>query len=179
MASQAPNADDLISVGHISAPHGIRGWTWIHSLTEPSVNIFGYLPWYLKTKEGFKAVKVLEWNQQGKGVIARLDVCIDRTAAELWRNTEIWVPKSALPELPEGDYYWSDLMDLSVKTPSGQLLGQVETMMETGSNDVIVVRACEGSLDKQERLIPWLPGTVVKQVDLEAGVIVVDWDPEF
>lgn len=178
-ATAAVDADDLIAVGHVSSAHGIKGWVWVHALTDPSSNIFGYRPWYLKTREGFRAVKVVDWREQGKGVVAQLDITPDRNAAEALRNLEIWVPKSALPELEEGDYYWSDLIDLEVRTVSGQLLGVVHSLMETGSNDVLVVQASAGSLDGRERLVPWVPGNVVKDVDLAGRVITVDWDAEF
>jgi 16S rRNA processing protein RimM len=178
-AASAPVAEDMIAVGHVSSPHGIKGWVWVIALTDPASNIFGYLPWYLKTRDGFRAVKVLEWREQGKGIVAQLDIAPDRTAAEALKNLEIWVPKNALPELEEGDYYWSDLIDLEVRTASGQLLGTVHSLMETGSNDVLVVQGTAESLDRNERLIPWLPGSVVKNVDLAARTITVDWDPGF
>ncbi len=177
--AQVPAASDLIAIGHVSTPYGVKGWVWVHALTDPITNLFGYQPWYLKTREGFKAVKVLEWRGQGKGIVAQLDLSPDRNAAEALRNLEIWVRKDALPELEEGDYYWSDLIDLAVRTTDGQLLGTVHSMMETGSNDVLVVQASTGSLDDQERLVPWLPGEVVKDVDLVGRVITVDWDPAF
>lgn len=178
-APSAESADDMIAVGHVSAPHGIKGWVWVHSQTDPVSNIFGYRPWYLKSRDGFRQIKVVEWREQGKGVVALLDVVTDRNDAEALRNQEIWVPKSALPELEEGDYYWSDLVDLEVRTEAGQLLGIVHSLMETGSNDVLVVQGNADSLDRNERLIPWLPGSVVKNVDLVGRVITVDWDPGF
>ncbi len=178
-APAVPDASDLINVGHVSTPYGVKGWVWVHSLTDPITNLFGYQPWYLKTREGFRAVKVLEWREQGKGVVAQLDISPDRNAAELLRNLEIWARKDALPELEEGDYYWSDLIDLSVRTQDGQLLGTVHSLMETGANDVLVVQASAGSIDERERLVPWVPGDVVKDVDLVARMITVDWDPEF
>jgi 16S rRNA processing protein RimM len=51
--------------------------------------------------------------------------------------------------------------------------------METGSNDVLVVRKSKGSIDSKERLIPYLPEQVLKSIDLDAGRIEVDWDSEF
>ncbi|MDI1300381.1 MAG: ribosome maturation factor RimM [bacterium] len=177
--ASCPSAANLIATGHVSTAYGLKGWVWVHALTDPVSNIFGYQPWYLKTREGFRPVKVLEWRTQGKGVVARLDLAPDRTAAEALKNLEIWVPKDALPELEEGDYYWSDLIDLEVRTESGQILGVVDGLMETGSNDVVVVKAAKGSMDDRERVIPWLPGSVVKNVDLVGRVITVDWDPEF
>jgi 16S rRNA processing protein RimM len=91
-----------------------------------------------------------------------------------------------LPDLPSGDYYWHQLQGLNVyaieDSDDGDgkiLLGQVDHLIETGSNDVLVVRKCKGSLDGKERLIPYLPDQVVLAVDLESGTIEVDWDPEF
>lgn len=178
-AASAVSVDDLIAVGHVSTPHGIKGWVWVHSQTDPVSNIFGYRPWYLKSRDGLKAVKVVEWREQGKGVVALLDIVTDRTVAESLKNQEILVPKTALPELEEGDYYWSDLVDLEVRTEAGVLLGIVHSLMETGSNDVLVVQGTAESLDRNERLIPWLPGSVVKNVDRVGRVITVDWDPGF
>ena len=100
-APAVPEASDLISVGHVSTPYGVKGWVWVHSLTDPITNLFGYQPWYLKTREGFRPVKVLEWREQGKGIVAQLDISPDRNAAELLRNLEIWARKDALPELEE------------------------------------------------------------------------------
>lgn len=178
-AAAAVAADDLIAVGHIGTAHGIKGWVWVQARTESPGSIFGYQPWYLKTREGFQQVEVVDWREQGKGVVAQLNITPDRNAAELLRNIEIWVPKEALPILEEGDYYWSDLVDLEVRTESGLILGTVEGLMETGSNDVLVVRPSANSMDKNERLIPWLPGQVVKNVDLAGRSITVDWDPAF
>ena len=74
--------------------------------------------------------------------------------------------------MEDGGFYWADLVGLRVATTCGVDLGEVERMMETGANDVMVVR---GEL---ERLIPFLPGTVVQSVDVERGAIVVDWHPD-
>lgn len=175
----AVSAESLIKVGHVNSPYGIKGWVWVHSLTDPLANMFDYQPWYLCRAGRFEPVEVAEWREQGKGLVVRFQGCDDRNAIEGLRGVEIWVPKSALPVLEDGDYYWSELEDLAVVTLKGELLGRVQAMMETGSNDVLVVRACEGSVDRQERLLPWLPGQVVQQVDKAAGRIVVDWDVDF
>ena len=55
------------------------------------------------------------------------------------------------------------------------MLGTVDYLIDTGANDVLVVKACEGSIDKRERLIPYVPDSTVIQVDLDEGLIVVDW----
>ena len=102
----------------------------------------------------------------------------DRTLAEAYRGLEIVVPENALPALPEGDYYWRDLQGLQVwcQTAGDKvLLGTVDYLIETGANDVLVVKACKDSIDTRERLIPYLPGNTVTRVDLEEAIIEVDW----
>lgn len=96
-------------------------------------------------------------------------------------NCEIFIDASQLPDLNSGEYYWKDLLGCQVVTVSGYQLGQVINMIETGSNDVLVVKA---NLKKdafciQERLIPFLEGQVIKHVDIAVRIIKVDWDPSF
>ena len=111
-------------------------------------------------------------------MIAHLKGVDDRSQAEELKGLEISVPRAELPELTEDEFYWHQLEGLSVYA-GDCLLGQVDHLLETGANDVLVVRACEGSLDKRERLVPWLRGDVVKGVDLAGSRIDVEWDPEF
>jgi 16S rRNA processing protein RimM len=85
----------------------------------------------------------------------------------------ITVPRAALPPAEEGTYYWADLIGLRVFTLTGQDLGVVTGLMETGANDVLIVQG------ERERLVPFVVGPYVRSVRLEAGRIEVDWDPDF
>ena len=81
--------------------------------------------------------------------------------------------------MPEaGEYYWRDLVGLKVFCREGErvaFIGTVDHLLDTGANDVVVVRPCEGSIDDAERLIPWLPEGNVELVDLAAGELRFDW----
>ena len=90
-------------------------------------------------------------------------------------KTEIAINREQLPRPEAGEYYWQDLTGLQVRTVNDVDLGKVTGLMETGANDVLVVKAEDG----RERLIPFIREQVVTQVDLEAGTMTVDWDPEF
>ena len=84
-------------------------------------------------------------------------------------------------ELDEGEFYWHQLMGLKVISEfdgSQYELGSVSNMLETGANDVLVVKPGENSIDDRERLIPYLVDDVVTRVDTEAGVMEVDWFPD-
>jgi len=173
---------NLIDVGKISSPHGIKGWVKIHSQTEPAANLFTYQPWYLKTKHGVKPVELIEWRAQGKGFVARLKGIEDRNQAEILCPVSIAIEKSLLPELEEGDYYWHQLQGcrvVSIYNGSEADLGVVKKILPTGANDVLVVLGDESSIDQSERLVPYVLDQFVSSVDLEKKIIVVDWDPEF
>lgn len=172
MSGESTAADRRIVVlGHIAGVHGVRGWVRIHSLTDPREAIFDYQPWLLG--EGRDAVCVVQYEGQANRLIARLDNAADRDQAEALVKQEIAVYRDQLPPLPEGSYYWTDLVGLSVRLEDGSPLGTIERMLATGANDVMVVRG------DRERLIPFVPGPYVKQVDIAAGEVVVDWDPDF
>ena len=133
--------------------------------------IFDYQPWLLEKDE--KPVNIVDGRKQGKGLAALLPGYRDRDQAAGLVGQKIFCRRDQLPATDEGEYYWSDLEGLEVKTTRGELLGRVERMMETGANDVMVVRG------DRERLVPFVQGQYVTRVDLEEGLIEVDWDPEF
>lgn len=169
---------DALVIGRINGVYGIKGWVRIHSFTEPAENLFGYRNWKIRRRDGWEAISIDSGKRQGKGLIAHIEGVDDRTAAEALKGNDIAVPLAELPELEGEEYYWHQLQGLSV-VGNGELLGQVDHLLETGANDVLVVLPCEGSRDKRERLIPWLRPDVVKAVDLQQQTIDVDWDPEF
>ncbi|NNM52327.1 MAG: ribosome maturation factor RimM [Pseudomonadales bacterium] len=168
-----------VSVGRLTSAHGIRGMFWVYSDTSPPENVFAYQPWVLVLGDRQQGMKIKDWRAQGKGWVVSLIGIEDRNTAETWVGAQVFVPRSVLPSLEEGDYYWSDLLDKRVRLQDGRDLGYVHAMMETGANDVLVVRGDEQSMDQRERLIPWLMDSVVRHVDLAGGYMVVDWDPDF
>lgn len=120
------------------------------------------------------------WKHHNQDLIIKLQGVDDRDAANLLTNCEIVVDSSQLPALEEGDYYWKDLMGCQVVTAEGYDLGKVIDMMETGSNDVLVIKAnLKDAFGIKERLVPFLDGQVIKKVDLATRTIEVDWDPGF
>jgi 16S rRNA processing protein RimM len=112
-------------------------------------------------------------HRHGKAVIARLDGVEDRAQAEGLVGLHIGIDRDLLPETDEQQFYWADLVGLEVQTADGESLGVIEEMMATGANDVMVVRG------ERERLIPFLLGRSVIEVDLEASLVTVDWDKTF
>ena len=167
-------------VGKLGSTYGIRGWLRIYSSTEQAESIFDYKPWFLKIKGEWQPTELENWRHHNHEIIVKLKGVDDREAAQTLANVEIGVDLSVFPELEEGDYYWHDLIGCSVVNLEGYTMGTVTEMMETGSNDVLVVKAnVKDAFGKQERLIPFLYEQVVKRVDLTTKTIEVDWDAGF
>ena len=164
---------EMVVLGRIAGVFGVRGWVKVFSHTEPRDNVLAYTPWYIGEQGGWRERRLLDGKPHVKGIIALLEGCGDRDQAGLLVGCDIAVERSRLPELEQDDYYWSDLQGLRVQTLEGVELGIVGHLFETGANDVMVVKG------ERERLIPYLWQQVVKRVDLEAGLMLVDWDPDF
>jgi 16S rRNA processing protein RimM len=158
-------AEPLV-LGYISGLHGVQGWVKVFSYTDPRDNILNYSPWELAGR----SLKVEHGRIQGKGLVAKLSGIDDRDAAAVLLGAEIKVARERLPPLPEGEYYWADLCGLRVFDQAGRCLGVVDHLLETGANDVLVVKG------EREILIPLVFGPVVKEVDLAGGSLRVDWE---
>ena len=169
----------LVVLGKIVSVHGLRGAVKVYSHTQPLDNVLNYPVWILRKGQEQKQVSVIAGRVQGRVLVVQLKGLTDRDAALELADWEICVPQTELPELSDGEFYWHQLEGLQVVTLEGQLLGRIDHLLETGSNDVMVVKPCAGSIDQRERLLPYLPDLYVKHIDLTEAVMQVDWDPEF
>jgi 16S rRNA processing protein RimM len=161
-------------VGRIAAPYGVRGWVKVQLLAPEGTALLNQTAWHLRRRGGeFSKTAVLEAAQHGKVLIAQLEGLEDRDAAQAAAGTEVAIPRSALPKRKADEYYWSELIGLTVTNREQQKLGTVGGLLETGVHDVLVVK--DG---KTERLLP-LVATVIDAVDLEAGEIRVDWGSDW
>lgn len=165
---------ELILVGEVSGVFGIKGWLKIFSFTRHKDNILSYSPWLL-TKGSNEPMPYLlsKGLLKNSSVIAKLDGIDDRDQAANLVGSSIYVKLSQLPALQDGEYYWSDLVGLNVKTSSGTWLGIVDSLLETGANDVLIVKG------DRERAIPFLQGSTILSIDLDKGLMTVDWDADF
>jgi 16S rRNA processing protein RimM len=169
---------NTLVVGYIAGVYGVKGWVRLHSYTDPQDNILGYGNWKVKRGGVWQSMAIDAGKRHGKGLVVHFAGIDDRAEAELLKGAQIVVPQAELADLEEGEFYWRQLQGLDVYT-AGELLGKVDHLLETGANDVLVVKPCEGCRDKRERLIPWVMGSVILAVNLAQGRIDVEWDPEF
>lgn len=165
---------ELVVVGRLGAPHGVSGAIRVTSATEPPDNIEHYRPWLIgRGGEEFRQVAVTELTPGNRGYVARFAGISDREQARALSGLLVAVPRSALPELEsDREYYWQDLIGMTVENTAGQQLGVVERLLETGAHDVLVIQGAE-----RETLVPFAEAFVV-DVNAAERRIIVEWqDP--
>lgn len=155
---------DLISIGQITKPHGVRGEVKVLSLTD-SLQRFRELD---KVLIDGKEVAITSVKLQSDRAILKLEGVDNMDQADELRNKYLEVKRENAMELDEDSYYIADLLDCVVYDTDGEELGKVYQVIETGSNDVYWVKG-EG---KKDVLIPALK-TIVEEVDIENGKIVI------
>lgn len=160
--------EQLIRVGEIRGFYGIKGWVKLFSWTQPRENLLRYA--HFDDGQG-KALNMLEARVQGKGLVAHFEGCDSRDDAQQLQGVSLHVPRASLPPTEEDEYYWSDLIGATVVDRHAGVLGAVDHLIETGSNDVLVVRSAAG----REQLLPFVVGDVIVAVDVEGKRIDVDW----
>lgn len=180
MKGKETMSNDRIVVGKFGACYGIRGWLKVFSYTDNTESIFDYSPWFVNQNGSWVEYKVESWKRHNKGMVVKLEGLDVREDAQLMTNFEISIDPAVLPELPSDEFYWRDLIGMQVVTDKGYDLGTVSDMLETGSNDVLVIKAnLKDAFGQKERLIPFLEEQVIKHIDRNAQRIEVDWDPGF
>lgn len=159
-------------MGRVVAPFAVKGWIRVQPFTQLPAGILDYPVWWLGRDGAWVERALQEGAVHGKSVVAKLAGCDEREAAAALQGLEVGVPREQLPRSPPGEYYWSDLLGLTVRNLQRETLGRVERLLETGANQVLVVHG------DRERLIPYAAAIVVA-VDLTQGEIVVDWGLDF
>jgi 16S rRNA processing protein RimM len=160
-------------MGRIIGPFGVRGWLKIKTFTEEADTLTEFPDWWLNTATGWQKFALAEHELHSKGLVARLEKIADRTAAELLKGVEVGVPRNALPDTGSKNIYWADLVGLEVVNQQNISLGKVESLLETGAHDVLVVKGGE-----VERLIPYVEPIII-EIDLAAKRMTVDWQQDY
>ncbi len=160
-------------MGRVSAPYGVKGWIKVQPFTAETTNLLAYREWWIGRAEDWRLHTISEGREQGKSLVAKLEGCEDRDGAARLRGMQVAVARDALPKLAGNEFYWADLLGLAVENVEQQDLGVVTRVVETGANEVLVVVK-----DAVERLIPFI-ANVIREVDLESGVIRVDWGADY
>lgn len=160
-------------MGRVTAPFGVKGWFKVYTLTGQPDNLCDYPAWWLRRDGDWREMKVIAARVQSNTLVAQVDGVDTREAAAALRGSEIGVPREQFPAAASGEFYWADLIGSKVVNVEQDELGRVERIVQTGANDVLLVK--DG---KQEILVPFIASAILN-VDLAAGVIVVDWGRDY
>lgn len=171
-SQQAPrveaSGDRIVTLGRIVGAFGVQGWVKIQSFTDPPENIFEYDNWRMFRAGQWSEIEIENGRVTGKGVLAKLAGIDTPEDARLYVGAELGVPRSEMPDLKPGEYYWADLEGLEARGADGQVLGRVDHFRTTPGGDVVIVRG------EREHWIPFVKERILK-VDLPAGCVVLDW----
>ncbi|GLP97177.1 ribosome maturation factor RimM [Paraferrimonas sedimenticola] len=171
---------EMVVLGKLGSVYGVKGWLRVNSFTDDAEGIFEYAPWYLKVRGQWQQVEIANWRAHNKGPVVQLKGTDGRDAAQQLVNCEIGVSADQLQDLPEDEFYWRDLIGCEVINAKGYHMGKVDDILETGSNDVLRVRAnAKDAFGQKERLIPFVTEQFILEVNLDSRQITVDWEPDF
>ncbi|MBT7754281.1 MAG: ribosome maturation factor RimM [Gammaproteobacteria bacterium] len=164
--------DKTINIGKVIGLHGVKGWLKILSFSSPPENIFNYKSLIISNKYINQIFHIEDSRKQGKKILIKLDNIDDRTSAESLKESDIYIQRSDLPQLSEDTYYWEDLLGFNVFNQNNIKIGNVDSFIETGSNDVLIVKTAKN----KNILIPFIMNKSIKVVNIESHYITVDWE---
>ncbi len=159
-------------IGKINGLFGVQGWVKIFSHAHPRKNILTYKPWHVQINNQWTTIDIIKGREQSKTIVAQIKGVNDRGQAREYIGTDVYIERSQLPKLPEGEYYWDELTGLSVVNKEGIVLGKVSYLVDTGSNNVMVING------KKEHWVPYMEPFLIS-VDMDNQQILVDWDEDF
>ncbi len=183
---------DAVEVGRVLGAWGVKGAIKVKPFAADPQALFSTKRWFLQPPEAVGAVarppgalpaaplpallRVVQAKEHGDGLVATVQDCADRNAAEALRGARIFVSRASFPTPDEGEFYWVDLIGLDVANRGGIHLGRVVGLLETGPHCVLRVQASAGAAEGgAETLIPFVDA-YVDQVDMVGRRITVDWE---
>jgi 16S rRNA processing protein RimM len=171
------DTDAVVIVGKLGRPYGVHGWQVLHSFTERSENLFSYAPWFVQSAAGqpWFAVKGYESRPHKEAYVVQLDGVLDREEAQRLTGALIGVPRTAIPEPEDDEFFWHDLIGCAVINIHDEYLGEVQELMETGAHAILCIRSENA---KRDVLVPFTQDYVLS-VDTESRQVRVNWSPDW
>ena len=179
MNNSSATENKKVVLGQLGKVHGLKGWLKLISFTSPPENILDYSQLLVEIDQHCQVLEIDEYRQQANGLVVHIKGIDDPETARQLTGVELTVESEALPVLEAGTYYWHELEGMEVINRQGELFGRVASLLETGANDVLVVEPTDDSVDGRERLIPYLVGSVVEQIDTGKRLIRVNWETDY
>ena len=160
--------DEFILVASVGKPVGLKGWAKVNSFTRPPENLFNFKNFFLEVDGDKENINIDKFSKSGKNYILKVESLDSIEEIERLKNKEIFIKSEDLPKLKENEFYWKDLIGMEVRQIDGTVIGVVVEIIETGSDDVLVVEK-----NNKKELIPFNFGEIIKEVSDNS--IIVDW----
>ena len=188
MLEPAELPSDAIEIGRIVGAWGVKGWVKVLPYSASPEALFSSRRWFLQPSErgaspftGTVRLRIKEAKQHSGSVVAQVHDVEDRSAAESLKGARIFVSRSSFPTAGEDEYYWVDLIGLTVVNREGEHLGVVKELLSTGPQTVLVLtyeQTEDGKTKACERMIPFV-SAYIDNVDLPAKRILADWHLDY
>lgn len=159
---------DRVCVGAIAGAFGVRGEVRLKSFCAEAADIATYGP--LSTEDEGRSFDITLTRPVSSGFAARLTGVMTKEAADALRGVRLFAPRSALPNLPDDEFYHADLLGLSARDTGGAELGKIAAVLNHGAGDILELR---GAPLKGSVLVPFTR-TIVPTVDLASGRVIID-----
>ena len=169
-------------IGRLGSAYGLKGWIKVQSFASRPEDLFDYSPWYIRRRGGeWREVRVEEYKPHGQLYIAKLNAASTPEEAKTLAGMEIGIRRSSLPPVPDGMIYLSDLIGCEVIGIGDVRLGVVSRIWDQGAGPIMVVSPSDrpALVKKEDILIPYVAGPIVKAVDLEAKTVRVEWGEDY
>ena len=166
-------ANNLVPMGYVKQATGIKGWIKIKADTEFPDGLMDYPRWFLGRNRKWQEYSPESGKIAPDGFQAKLVGINDRTHAETLKGLTIAVLREDFADTDAGEYYWTDLVGLTVKNPQGEILGVVSGLQESGAHDILVVKGVEKQI-----LIPFVAQFILT-VNLAEQYILADWQADY
>jgi 16S rRNA processing protein RimM len=164
---------DLVDLGAIRGAYGVKGWARVAPYDAEAEVLLSCQRWWLRAAGKIEEVTLTQVRRHAHVLLAKWPGCDTPEAAESWNGAAVAVGRSEFPPLPEGRFYWVDLIGLSVVNRAGETMGLVRGLNNNGAQDLLDVAAADASF-----LIPLVPA-YVERIDPAQGVIHVDWQRDW
>jgi len=177
MQSGATVPSDLVTVAHVSGAYGVQGWVRVRPYSADADALLGAQTWWLDRPE-LRDVRIIQARRHNADVVAQLMGVADRDAAQALKGAVVQIARSHFPALPDGEFYWVDLIGLTVENLRGESLGVVSDLMDNGAHPILRIAVpvdAPGSKAAAEILLPYV-GQFVKSVILSQKKMIVDWE---
>jgi 16S rRNA processing protein RimM len=185
--------EDAVEVGRIVDAWGVKGWIKVQPFAADPQALFSSRRWFLQPPEPSGGprrpasagtipplLKITQAKHHGDGVVALAQDVVDRSGAEALRGARIFVSRASFPSADPDEYYWVDLIGLTVVNLQGETLGTVAGLLDTGPHSVLRIAPLDADPKDEaaQRLVPFV-AAYVSDVSLAERRITVDWGLDY